>query len=421
MGLKPSPYGTQFPFEEKDYKVVGLNPSNRPDATDKVTGKARYAADISLPGQLIGKVLRSPHAHARILSIDISKAEALSGVKAVVTQEDFADMPVLHAAAGEIMINFRDVTRTMMAREKVLFDGHPLAAIAATSESIAKKALKLIKVDYEILPHVIDVVEAMQPDAPILHENQFTKGIEPKPDKPSNIAMRLKSEIGDIKSGFDQADVIIEREFNTKAVHQGYIEPHATIANYTSGGNAEVWTSTQGHFVIRAQLARVLEMDISKIKVTPTELGGGFGGKNTIYLEPLAVMLSKKSGRPVKMKMTREEVFRASGPTSGTNIIIKLGMKNDGTITAGQGLLNYQSGCFPGSSLPLCINTVFTRYDIPNVLVIGNDVTCNRPRVAAYRAPGAPMIAFGVETVIDELAETLNLDPIEIRLKNITD
>ncbi len=418
MGLKPSPYGTQLPFEEKDYKVVGLNPSNRPDATDKVTGKARYAADISLPGQLIGKVLRSPHAHARILSIDISKAEALSGVKAIVTQEDFADMPVLHAAAGEIMINFRDVTRTMMAREKVLFDGHPLAAIAATSESIAKKALKLIKVDYEILPHVIDVVEAMQPDAPILHENQFTKGIEPKPDKPSNIAMRLKSEIGDIKSGFDQADVVIEREFNTKAVHQGYIEPHATIANYTSGGNAEVWTSTQGHFVIRAQLARVLEMDISKIKVTPTELGGGFGGKNTIYLEPLAVMLSKKSGRPVKMKMTREEVFRASGPTSGTNIIIKLGMKNDGTITAGQGLLNYQSGCFPGSSLPLCINTVFTRYDIPNVLVIGNDVTCNRPRVAAYRAPGAPMIAFGVETVIDELAETLNLDPIEIRLKN---
>ena len=418
MGLKPSPYGTQLPFEEKDYKVVGTNPSTRPDATDKVTGKARYAADINLPGQLIGKVLRSPHAHARILSIDTSKAEALSGVKAVVTRDDFTDMPELHAAAGEIMINFRDVTRTMMAREKVLFDGHPLAAVAATSESIAKKALKLIKVDYQILPHVIDVVEAMKPDAPILHDDQFTKGVEPKPDKPSNIAMRLKSEIGKVEAGFDQADVVIEREFNTKAVHQGYIEPHASIANYTSGGNAEVWTSTQGHFVIRAQLAKVLEMDVSKIKVTPAELGGGFGGKNTIYLEPLAVILSKKSGRPVKMKMTREEVFRSSGPTSGTNIIIKIGMKSDGTITAAQGLLNYQSGCFPGSSLPLCINTVFTRYDIPNVRVIGNDVTCNRPRVAAYRAPGAPMIAFGVETVIDELAEQLKIDPIEIRLKN---
>ena len=184
MGLKPSPYGTQLPFEEKDYKVVGTNPSKRPDATDKVTGKARYAADMSLPGQLIGKVLRSPHAHARILSIDTSKAEALAGVKSVVTRDDFADMPILHAAAGEIMINFRDVTRTMMAREKVLFDGHPLAAVAATSESIAKKALKLIEVDYEILPHVIDVVEAMQPSAPILHEDQFTKGVEPKPDKP---------------------------------------------------------------------------------------------------------------------------------------------------------------------------------------------------------------------------------------------
>ncbi len=418
MAMQPSPYGTQIPYEEKNYKVIGTNPSTRPDAADKVTGKARYAADINLPGQLIGKVLRSPHAHARILSIDTSKAESLPGVKAVITRDDFADMPILHAAAGEIVVNFRDVTRTMMAREKVLFDGHPLAAVAATSETIAKKALKLIKVEYEILPHVIDVVEAMKPDAPVLHEDQFTKGVEPKPEKPSNIAAQLKSIIGDVETGFSQADLVIEREFSTKAAHQGYIEPHASLANYTAGGNAEVWTSTQGHFVIRAQIAKVLEMDVSKVKVTPAELGGGFGGKNSIYLEPLAIILSKKSGRPVKMKMTRDEVFRSSGPTSGTHIIIKIGMKNDGTITAAEGLLNYQSGCFPGSSLPLCINTVFTRYDIPNVRVIGNDVTCNRPRVAAYRAPGAPMIAFGVETVIDEFAERLKIDPIEIRLKN---
>jgi CO/xanthine dehydrogenase Mo-binding subunit len=418
MGMKPSPFGTQIPYEEKDLKVVGTNPSDRSDAVDKVTGKARYAADINLPGQLIGKVLRSPHAHANIRSIDTSAAEQLKGVKAVVTRDDFPDMAVLHAQAGEIMVNFRDVTRTMMAREKVLFDGHPVAAVAATSESIAKAALKLIKVDYEVLPHVIDVVEAMQPDAPLLNEEQFTKGIDPAPTKPSNIAAQMKSVLGDAEAGFEQADLIVEREFNTKAAHQGYIEPHSSIANYTDGGNAEVWTSTQGHFLIRAQLAKVLEMDVSKIKVTPAELGGGFGGKNSIYLEPLAIVMSKKSGRPVKMTMNRDEVFRASGPTSGTNITIKIGVTKAGRITAAKAILNYQSGCFPGSSLPLCTPTVFTRYDIANVLVIGNDVVCNRPKVAAYRAPGAPMIAFGVETVLDEIAEELEIDRIEIRLLN---
>lgn len=418
MGMKPSPYGTQIPYEEKELKVVGTNPSARPDAVDKVTGKARYAADINLPGQLVGKVLRSPHAHALIKSIDTTEAENLKGVKAVITRDDFTDLPILHAAAGEIMVNFRDVTRTMMAREKALFDGHPVAAVAATSESIAKAALKLIKVDYEVLPHVIDVVDAMKPDAPLLDEEQFTKGVQPAPDKPSNIAARMTSILGDVEEGFKQADLIIEREFNTKAAHQGYIEPHASLAIYTDGGNAEVWTSTQGHFLIRAQTAKVLGMDVSRIKVTPAELGGGFGGKNSIYLEPLAIVLSKKSGRPVKMTMTRNEVFRASGPTSGTNIIIKIGVTKDGRITAAQATLNYQSGCFPGSSLPLCTPTVFTRYDISNVLVIGNDVVCNRPKVAAYRAPGAPMIAFGVETVMDEIAEELKIDPIEIRLKN---
>ena len=418
MGMKPTPFGTQIPYEEKNLKIVGTNPTVRPDAVDKVTGKARYAADINLPGQLIGKVLRSPHAHARIKSIDTTKAAKLTGVKAIVTSADFSDMPVLHAAAGEIMVNFRDVTRTFMAREKVLFDGHPVAAVAAISESVAKAALKLIKVDYEVLPHVIDVVEAMQPDAPLLDEEQFTKGIDPAPEKPSNIAAQLKSVLGDVTEGFSQADLVIEREFHTKAVHQGYIEPQSSIANYTDGGDAEVWTGTQGHFLIRALLSKVLEMDVSRVKVTPAELGGGFGGKNSIYLEPLAVMLSKKSGRPVKLTMTRGEVFRATGPTSGTNIIIKIGVTKEGKITAAHATLNYQSGCFPGSSLPLCTPTVFTRYDIPNVLVIGNDVVCNRPKVAAYRAPGAPMIAFGVETVIDEIAEELNLDKIDIRLLN---
>ena len=418
MGRAPSPWATRIPYEEKRLKVVGSNPTARGDAVDKVTGRARFAADIKLPGQLVGKVLRSPHARANLISVDASEAERLPGVKAVVTRDDFPDMEVEHAASGELMVNFRDVTRNMMARENVLYDGHPVAAVAAASEAVARRAMKLIKVEYEVLPHVIDVVEAMKPDAPVLHEDQFTRGVDPAPDRPSNIAARLESKLGDIEKGFAEADVIVERECSTKPVHQGYIEPQACVANYTEGGYAEVWTSTQGHFVFRAQIAKLLKMDMSKVKVIPTEIGGGFGGKNNVYLEPLAVALSRKAKRPVRIVMDRDEVFRATGPTSGTNVKVRMGATRDGRITAAQAELNYQSGAYAGSSLPLATITVFTRYDVENVLVVGNDVTTNRPKVAAYRAPGAPMVAFGVETVIDEIAEELGMDPVDIRLKN---
>jgi CO/xanthine dehydrogenase Mo-binding subunit len=408
---------TMLKYQEKALKIVGTRPL-RPDGVDKVTGRARFGADYNLPGQLIGKVLRSPHAHARIKSIDTSAALALPGVKAVVTREDFAEMPDELAAVGELMINFRDVTRNMMAREKVLYDGHPLAAVAAVSESVARAALALIKVEYEVLPHVIDVVEAMQPGAPLLHEDQYTQGVKPKPDRPSNIAKRLEYGRGDVAAGFRQAEVIVEREFNTKPVHQGYIEPQACLASYSADGQAELWTSTQGHFVFRAQCAKVLQMDVSNIRVTPTEIGGGFGGKNNIYNEALAIALSRKSGRPVKMVMTREEVFRATGPTPGANVKVKIGCTKDGKITAAEAELNFQAGAFPGSPVNQASMCAFTRYDLANVRVVGNDVTVNRPKVAAYRAPGAPIAVFGVESVIDEMAKKLRLDPIEFRLKN---
>ena len=404
-------------YEEKALKVVGTRPL-RPDGVDKVTGRARFGADYNLPGQLIGKVLRSPHAHARIKSIDTSAALALPGVKAVVTRDDFAEMPDEMAAVGEVMINFRDVTRNMMAREKVLYDGHPVAAVAATTESVARAALALIKVEYEVLPHVIDVVEAMQPGAPLLHENQYTQGVKPRPERASNVAKRLEFGRGDVAAGFAAADVIVEREFNTKPVHQGYIEPQACLASYSADGQAELWTSTQGHFVFRAQCAKVLQMEVSKIRVTPTEIGGGFGGKNNIYNEALAIALSRKSNHPVKMVMTREEVFRGTGPTPGANVKVKLGATRDGKITAAEAELNFQAGAFPGSPVNQASMCAFTRYDLENVRVVGNDVTVNRPKVAAYRAPGAPIAVFGVESVIDEMAKKLGLDPIEFRLKN---
>ncbi len=408
---------TMLKYEDRDLKVVGTRPI-RPDGVDKVTGRARYGADINLPGHLYGRVLRSPHAHARLISIDCSAALALPGVKAVVTRDDFPEMPVEYAAAGELIVNFRDVTRNMMAREKVFYDGHPVAAVAATSDAVARKAVRLIEVVYAPLPHVIDVVEAMREDAPLLHEDQITAGVEPPPETPSNVAKRVRFAKGDVAAGFAQADLVIEREFDTKPVHQGYIEPQASIASYTEDGQVELWTATQGHFVIRAQCAKLLRMDISKIRVTPTELGGGFGGKNNVYLEPLAIMLSRKSNRPVKMVMSREDVFRATGPTSGAHTRIRIGCTRDGRITAAEAQLDFQAGAFAGSSVPMASMCVFTRYDIDNVEVVGNDVTVNRPKVAAYRAPGAPIAVFGVESILDEMAREFDIDPIEIRLRN---
>ncbi len=404
-------------YEKKDLKVIGTRPI-RPDGADKVTGRARFGADYNLSGQLIGKVLRSPHAHARLLSIDASQALALPGVKAIVTRDDFADLPDEYAVAGEMMINYHDVVCQVMARDKVLHEGHPVAAVAAVSDKVARAALDLIRVEYEVLPHVIDVVEAMQPGAPLLHEGQYTAGVTPKPDKPSNIAKRIEFVLGDVAAGFGQADVVIEREFNTKPVHQGYIEPQACLASCTEDGQVDLWTSTQGHFIVRSQCAVLLDMDVSKIRVIPTEIGGGFGGKNNVYNEPLAIALSRKSHHPVKMVMTREEVFRATGPTSGANVKVKLGCRKDGRITAAQAELNFQAGAFPGSAVGPASMCAFTRYDLDNVHVVGTDVTVNRPKVAAYRAPGAPIAAFAVESVIDEMAERLGIDPIEFRLRN---
>ncbi|MCI0546953.1 MAG: xanthine dehydrogenase family protein molybdopterin-binding subunit [Candidatus Rokubacteria bacterium] len=396
---------------------VGTRPI-RPDGADKVTGRARFGADFSLPGQLVGRVLRSPHPHARILAIDTSRAEALPGVKAVVTRDDFPDQPSEFIPAGEMMMNYRDVVRNVMAREKALYEGHAVAAVAATSAAIARRALKLIDVTYEVLPHVIDVREAMGPDAPLLHEDLYTAGIEPRPETPSNIAKRVEISLGDIEAGFGKADVIVEREFTTQPVHQGYIEPHAALASVSEDGSAELWCTTQGHFIVRAHCARLLGMDIGRIRVTASEIGGGFGGKTVVYLEPLALALSKKAKRPVKMVMTREEVFKSSGPTSGAHVRVKMGATKDGRFTAAFAELKYQAGAFQGSPVQPGVMCAYAPYDIEHVKVIGYDVVSNRPKVAAYRAPGAPISEFAVESVVDELAQKLDIDPIDLRMQN---
>jgi CO/xanthine dehydrogenase Mo-binding subunit len=383
----------------------------RPDGVDKVTGRAAFAADTTMPGMIWGKVLRSPHPHARILSINTAKAEALPGVKAVVTAKDIVDFPV----DKSVMLGIQDMRwmcRNVMAREKALFPGHPIAAVAATTEEIAAKACELIEVDYEVLPWAIEIDDALKPDAALLHEfNQFE-------GKPSNIAGKLELKKGDIAEGFKQADVIVERTFTTRPVHQGYIEPHACLISVGADNKTTIWSSSQGQFMVRAMTSLLTGIPQSDIRAIPAEIGGGFGGKTIVYLEPLATLLAKKSGRPVKMVMTREEVMRATGPTSGSKNIVKIGAKKDGTIVAAQGTFYLQAGAFPGSPIRGAAGCSFSPYDIPNILSVGYDVLSNRSKVAAYRAPGAPIGAYAVECVLDELAEALKIDPLELRLKN---
>jgi CO/xanthine dehydrogenase Mo-binding subunit len=393
---------------DKKLKIVGTSPVKH-DGIDKVTGRAKFGADLYLPGMLVGKILRSPHPHARIKSIDISAAEKLPGVKAVVTRADF---PEIKAGTPD-----GDMTRNAMAREKALYDGHPVAAVAATSESIAKAALKLIKVDYEILPHVIDPVEAMKPTAPILHEHVRTKGVKGA-DQPSNVIERLDLAMGDADAGFKEADVIVEHEYDTKPMHQGYIEPQGCVATCTEDGQIELWCCTQAPWVFRDRLSNILKIEAAKIRVQQSEMGGGFGGKTGFYGEPVAIQLARKAKRPVKIALTRNEVFRATGPVSGTKSRIKMGCKKDGTITAAEAELAFQTGAFTGSMFTNAPQAMFTRYNLKNVKTVSYEIVSNRPKVNSFRAPCVPQVVFGVEGVIDELARKIGMDPIDFRLKN---
>jgi len=401
----------------KPFKWVGTRPV-RPDGVPKVTGLAQYGADFALPGMLVGRILRSPHAHARIRSIDVSKAAALPGVKAVVTSKDFPEQKFDYVGPERVAQNFWHMTRNIMAREKVLYEGHAVAAVTAASKAIADEALALIAVDYEVLPHVIDVDAAMRPDAPLLFDDMITRGIEPAPTTPSNISKRVEYKLGDLEAGFASADEIVEMSFKTAPVHQAYIEPQACVARFDADGQGEIWCSSQGHFVVRAYAAQLLGMNLGDLRVYPAEIGGAFGGKTVIYLEPVAVMLARISGHPVKIVMSREDVFRASGPTSGSSMTVKIGVKRDGRIVAADGVFKFQAGAFPGSPVMNGCMCAFAPYDLANARAVGYDVVCNRPKVAAYRAPGSPIVAFAVESVLDVLAQKIGMDPLQLRLKN---
>ncbi|GMU41339.1 MAG: oxidoreductase [Chloroflexota bacterium] len=407
--------------DKPQYRVIGTNPV-RPDGVDKVTGRAEYGADIKLEGLLYGATLRSPHAHARIKRIDTSKALALPGVKAVLVNADFPRQESGDLDLGEGRANPMWLIDNVLAGSKVLYHGHAIAAVAATDLHIAEDALNLIEVEYEVLPPVIDVRDAMLENAPILHDelrtNVRARGVTPPPSRPTNVALHMRLEKGDIEAGFAAADVVIEREYTTSQFHQGYIEPQNATAHWNQDGEITVWTSTQGAFSVRDQVAVLLGVGVGHIKVVPMEIGGGFGGKIPVYLEPVAALLSKKTGRPVKMWMSRADVLRATGPTSATHNRVKIGAKRDGTITAVEGVFSYAAGAYPGSSVGAGVQCALGPYVIENLRLDGFDVVTNTPKTAAYRAPGAPASEYAVEATIDELAEMLEMDKMDLRLKN---
>lgn len=401
----------------KPYKVIGTRPI-RHDGVDKVTGRARYGADFKLSGLLYGVVLRSPHAHAKIRHIDVSRAKAVPGVRAVVTHKDLQDPGSRIVELGEGAVNLRHLSNNVLAADKVLYKGHAVAAVAADSVHTAEEAASLIRVDYEVLPPVLDVHAAMQAGATLLHDDLFTDELGKTASRPSNVSKHFRFETGNIAEGFARAKVVVEREFHTATVHQGYIEPHNATALWTADNHLTIWSSTQGAFTARQQTAELVGLPISHVKVVPLEIGGGFGGKIRVYLEPVAAILSKKSGQPVKVLMNRADVFEGTGPTPGSSIKVKIGVDAAGMIVAGQATLYYEAGAYPGSPVGMGAMCTFACYAVPNGRVDGYDVVVNKPQTAAYRAPGATSAAFAVETVIDEICEQLDIDPVEFRLKN---
>ena len=405
------------------FNVVGSRPI-RHDALDKVTGRAKYGADINMPGMLHGKILRSPHAHAHILSIDTSKAEALPGVKAVLTSKDFPVIANRVLDFTETQGNVRLLAENILATKKAMYKGHAIAAVAATDAHIAEEAIGLIEVEYEVLKPILNVKDSLAEDAPLLHDSlttvfrveRFGKGEDT--GVKSNVAGHIQLKRGDLEQGFKEADVIVEREFTTQPVHQGYIEPHTSTGDWSADGRLTIWTSTQGSFTIRDSTAAILDLPPSMIKVVPMEIGGGFGGKTITYLDPVVALLSKKSGNPVKISMTRKEVFEGTGPTSGSFMRCKIGADKSGKITAAELYLAFESGAFPGSPVGGGAMSGLGPYKIDNLQVDGYDVVVNKQKTAAYRAPGQPQAAFAVEPVIDELAEKLGMDPLEFRIRN---
>jgi CO/xanthine dehydrogenase Mo-binding subunit len=390
------------------------------DAPEKVTGRTQYVADVQVPGLLHARLLRSPHAHARIKSIDVSRARALPGVRAVLTA---ADVPELKPGA-------KTRAHALLAIDRVVFAGQPVAAVAADELAIADEALDLIEVEYEPLAVAADPLESMQSSAPRVadlgtqadtseaqaHSGIAVSGTQTATRAP-NIAQEGRLTRGDVPGEMARADVIVEHTYRVPMVHQGYLEPHSAIADVDPHGRITIWSSTQGSFACRAEVADVLEIPESRIKVIPMECGGGFGGKIRALVEPVAVLLSRATHRPVSLVMTRREELQAGMPAPGVIIRLKTGVKRDGTPLALEAETILESGAFSGALLTMSAVFLASVYQWPAFDVRGFEVLTHKPSVAAYRAPLAPQTAFASDSHMDTIARRLGLDPAEYKAR----
>jgi len=384
----------------------------RKDGPEKVTGRAKYTGDIHLSGMLVGRILRSPHAHARILNMDTSRAEQLNGVKAVITAHDTAG--IKH---GFVETPRYPPDQYPLAKDRVRFVGEEIAAVAATDPYIAEEALRLIRVEYDPLPAVFDPEEAMKPGAPKIHATH------PKVKEPLiNIAGKTETGWGDVETAFAQADYVRQDRFESHLRTHGYLEPQVTAASYEPGGKLNVWTSSMGPFLKRAKLARTLGLPFSAVRVQKAWVGGAFGGKIDLFShEFCAALLSIKAGRPVKVEASREEIFAAYRHGQPLIVEVKTGVKKDGTLMAQQLRIINNCGAYRGSGVVVIfLSWGFTMvpYRLPNLKYEGYAVYTNNPVRAPQRGHGAPQLRFAVESQMDMIAEELGIDPVEIRLKN---
>lgn len=399
-----------------NYTTIGRSTPLR-DGQAKITGAVRYATDITLPGMLHARFVTSPYAHARIVEIDKADALKVAGVTAVLTADD---LPPLAATSRN---------RLLLARDRVIFTGQPVALVLAENEGAALDAAELVFVDYEPLQAAVTLDQAMADDAPLVWPGGVPsdsgeagahgadQGGEVSTKKLSNISGRRKYQRGDVEAGFAEADVIVERTFTTSMIHHSYLEPHATVVQPDPlNGGMVVWTSTQAPFYAREEVAGILDVPESDVRVVATTVGGGFGGKFVLY-EPLVALAGKITGRPVRLVLTRMEEMLAGNPAPSGRLRVKLGAKKDGTFTALAADIAFEAGCYP-SFHSICAFLLGSFYPVPNLDVQYVETLTFKPSVGAYRAPGAPQATFALESVIDEVARQLAMDPFELRLRN---
>ena len=393
----------------------------RLDYETKVTGQARYLADMTVPGMCHGKILRSPYPHARIKRIDASKATKVAGVMAVITRDDILHDEGIEPFYGPV---FKD--QTIVATEKVRHVGDPVAAVAALTVDAAEEALALIEVDYEELPAVLDVREALGSKAILVHDSVklpssgFADLAEIKPVEGTNICTHFKLNRGDIEKGFAEADHVFEDTFTLPATQHSFLETHACIASVEPGGRITVWATTQNPFVVRTQLANIFKVPVSKVRVIVPYLGGGYGGKVYPKVEPITVALAQKAGRPVRVVLSREEVFYTITKHAAV-IRMKTGVKKDGTLVARECEIHLDTGAYAEIGPRVAKKSGYTAagpYRIANLKIDSYSVYTNKPPAGAFRGFGVSQSAWAVESQMDIIAAALKMDPLELRKKN---